>query len=164
MSEHRYPTDALIGDYLRAGAGMALTGTPLALTPLNVYVTAVLGVLMALFGVFGALTALRHLRRVEVGEEGIALVGPFPARLAWAALESVNLRYFATRRDGAKGWMELRLAGEGRRVMLDSRIEGFDSIVRRAAAAAERQRLALNPATTTNFAALGIRLAPEAGE
>jgi hypothetical protein len=164
MSEHRYPTDALIGDYLRAGAGMALTGTPLVLTPLNLYVVGVLGALVALFGVFGALTALRHLRRVEVGEDGISLVGPFPARLAWAALESVNLRYFTTRRDGAKGWMELRLVGEGRRVMLDSRIEGFDRIARQAAVAAERQRLALNPTTTTNFAALGIRLAPGAGE
>jgi GAF domain-containing protein len=60
--------------------------------------------------------------------------------------------------------MELRLVGEGRRVMLDSRIEGFDRIARQAAVAAERQRLALNPTTTTNFAALGIRLAPGAGE
>jgi len=136
MSEHRYPTDALVGDYVRAGAGMALTGLPLALTPLNVY----------------------------VAEDGIALVGPFPARLAWAALESVSLRYFATRRDGAKGWMELRLAGEGGRVMLDSRIEGFDRIARQAAVAAERRHLSLNPTTTTNFAALGIRLAPGAGE
>ncbi|HTS90581.1 MAG TPA: hypothetical protein VMG55_01155 [Stellaceae bacterium] len=164
MSEHRYPTDALIGDYLRAGAGMALTGLPLLLTPLNPYVVAVLAGLTALFGVFGLLTALRHLRRVELGDDGIALVGPFPARLAWAALENVSLRYFATRRDGAKGWMELRLAGEGRRVMLDSRIEGFDRIARQAAVAAERRHLSLNPTTTTNFAALGIRMAPGAGE
>jgi len=164
MSEHRYPTDALVGDYLRAGAGMALTGLPLTLTPLNPYVAAVLGGLTALFGVFGALTALRQFRRVELREDGIALVGPFPARLAWGALESVNLRYFATRRDGAKGWMELRLAGEGGRLMLDSRIEGFDRIARQAAEAAERRRLPLNPTTTTNFAALGIRMAPGAGE
>jgi len=164
MSEHRYPADALVGDYVRAGVGMALTGLPLALTPLNVYVAALLGGLTALFGIFGVLTALRQFRRVELREDGIALVGPFPARLAWAALESVSLRYFATRRDGAKGWMELRLAGDGGRVMLDSRIEGFDRIARHAAEAAERRHLSLNPITTTNFAALGIRLAPGAGE
>jgi len=164
MSEHRYPTDALLGDYLRAGAGMMLTGLPLALTPLNAYVAAALGGLTALFGAFGGLTALRQLRRVELRPDGIALVGPFPARLAWAALESVSLRYFATRRDGAKGWMELRLAGEGGRLMLDSRIQGFDRIARQAAEAAERRHLALNPTTTNNFAALGIRMAPGAGE
>jgi len=143
---------------------MVLTGLPLVLTPLNIYVASVLGGLTALFGVFGLLTALRQLRRVELREDAIALLGPFPARVAWAALESVNLRYFATRRDGAKGWMELRLAGEGRRLMLDSRIDGFDRIARQAAVAAERRHLSLNPTTTTNFAALGIRMAPGAGE
>ena len=62
MSEHRYPMDALIGDYARAGAGLVLAGAPLALVPLNLYVEAALGALAALFGAFGGLTALRHLR------------------------------------------------------------------------------------------------------
>ncbi len=164
MSEHRYPTEVLLGDYARAGAGLVLTGAPLVLVPLNVYVGAVLGALVALFAVFGGLTLLRQLRRIEVGEDGIAARGVFPVQLSWAALDGVTLRYFATRRDGAKGWMELKLRGAGRRLALDSRIDGFRDIAARAARVAARRHLELTQATTTNFAALGIPLAPGAGE
>ena len=164
MSEHRYPADALVGDYLRAGAGLLLVGAPLVLVPLNIYVEGALGGLAALFGAFGGLTALRQLRRIEVGEEGIAARGPFPVRLTWEALEGVTLRYFATRRDGARGWMELKLRGAGRRLLLDSRIDGFNDIAQRTARAAARRQLPLTPATAANFAALGIPMAPSAGE
>jgi hypothetical protein len=164
MSEHRYPADVLIGDYLRAGAGLLLVGAPLMLIPLNIYVEGMLGGLAALFGTFGGLTALRHLRRIELGEEGIAARGPFPVQLTWEALEGVTLRYFATRRDGSRGWMELRLRGAGRRLLLDSRIDGFNDIAQRTARAAARRHLPLTPATAANFAALGIPMAPGAGE
>jgi hypothetical protein len=164
MSEHRYPTDALIGDYVRAGAGLVLAGAPLALVPLNLYVEGALGGLALLFAAFGGLTALRHLRRIEVGEEGIATRGPFPMRLTWEALDGVALRYFATRRDGSRGWMELKLRGAGRRLLLDSRIDGFNDIVQRTARAAARRQLPITPATAANFAALGIQMAPGAGE
>jgi hypothetical protein len=164
MSEHRYPADALLGDYARAGAGLLLAGAPLVLVPLNVYVEGALGALVALFACFGGLTALRHARRIEVGEEGIAARGPFPVQLTWEALDGVNLRYFATRRDGSKGWMELRLRCAGRRLLLDSRIDGFNDIAQRTARVAERRHLPLTPATAANFAALGISMAPNAGE
>lgn len=164
MSEHRYPMDALLGDYVRAGAGLLLAGAPLVLVPLNIYVESVLGGLAALFGCFGGLTALRHLHRIEVGEEGIAARGPFPVQLTWEALDGVTLRYFATRRDGSRGWMELKLRGAGGRLLLDSRIDGFNDIAERTARAAARRQLPLTPATAANFAALGIPLAPSAGE
>jgi hypothetical protein len=164
MSEHRYPADALIGDYIRAGAGLLLAGTPLVLVPLNIYVEGVMSGLAALFACFGGLTGLRHLRRIEVGEEGIAARGPFPVQLTWEALDGVTLRYFATRRDGSRGWMELKLRGAGRRLLLDSRIEGFNDIAQRTAQAAAHRHLPLTPATAANFAALGIPMAPSAGE
>ncbi|HKF71236.1 MAG TPA: hypothetical protein VKB68_05770 [Stellaceae bacterium] len=164
MSEHRYPTDALVGDYARAGAGLVLAGAPLLLVPLNIYVEGLLGGLAALFACFGGLTALRHARRIEVGEEGIAARGPFPVRLAWGTLEGVNLRYFATRRDGSRGWMELKLRGSGRRLLLDSRIDGFNDIAQRTARAAAQRHLTLTPATAANFTALGIPMASSAGE
>ena len=164
MSEHRYPTDALLGDYVRAGAGLVLAGAPLALVPLNLYVEGVLGGLSALFACFGGLTALRHARRIEVGEEGIAARGPFPVQLAWEAIEGVTLRYFATRRDGSSGWMELKLRGAGRRLLLDSRIDGFNDIAQRTAQVAAQRQLPLTPATAANFAALGISMASSAGE
>jgi len=164
MSEHRYPFGALLGDYARAGAGIMLTGAPLVLIPLNPYVTAILGVLVALFAIFGAATALRHLRRIELAGGTISMTGLFPVRLTWDAIESVRLRYFATRRDGARGWMELTLRGGGRRMLLDSRIDGFPDIARHAADAVSRRHIAVAPTTAANFAALGIPLAAGSGE
>ena len=78
--------------------------------------------------------------------------------------EGVTLRYFATRRDNAKGWMELRLRGAGRRLLLDSRIDGFADIAARSARVAAHKQLPITPATAQNFAALGIQMAPGAGE
>jgi len=164
MSEHRYPAQVLLGDYARAGAGLLLTGAPLVLVRLNLYVGLVLGLLVVLFAVFAGLTLLRQLRPIELGDDGIEAHGLFPVRLSWDALEKVSLRYFATRRDGQRGWMELRLGGAGGKLQLDSRIDGFRDIAARAARAAARRQLSMTPATATNFAALGIPLAPSAGE
>jgi len=164
MSEHRYPADALIGDYARAGAGFLLAAAPIVLLPLNLYVEGVLAALAGLFACFGGLTALRQARRIEVGEEGIAAHGPFPVRLSWEAIDGVTLRYFATRRDRSRGWMELKLRGAGRRLLLDSRIEGFNDIAQRTARVAAQRQLPLTSTTAANFAALGIPLASNAGE
>ncbi|MGH7124855.1 MAG: hypothetical protein ACREFI_10815, partial [Stellaceae bacterium] len=87
-----------------------------------------------------------------------------PVQLTWEALEGVNLRYFATRRDGSKGWMELKLRGAGRRLLLDSRIDGFNDIAQRTARVVAQRHLPLTPATAANFTALGISMAPNAGE
>ena len=40
--------------------------------------------------------------------------GPFSAALRWAELSGVTLRYFSTRKDREKGWMQLILKGSGR--------------------------------------------------
>jgi hypothetical protein len=73
----------------------------------------------------------------------------------------MRLAYYSTRRDRRSGWMQLELGAGGARVRLDSRIEGFDQVVRHAAAVAAAHGLALNEATFANLEALGIRL-PEA--
>lgn len=164
MSEHRYPMGALVSDYARAGAGVLLTGGPLVLLPFNLYVTALLGILTALFLAFAGSTYLRQRCRVELDRETIAASGFFPVRLSWSAIEGVRLRYFATRRDRKNGWMELTLRGAGRRVRLDSRIDDFPSIARRAAEVARERHLGLTPTTVANFAALGIEFGPQAGE
>jgi len=121
-----------------------------------------LGGLTALFMAFAGTTFLRQRCRIELDGEAIAARGVFPARLSWTAIDGVRLRYFATRRDRKNGWMELTLRGAGHQVRLDSRIEDFPSIARRAANAARQRNLGLTPATVANFAALGIELGPQA--
>ncbi|HEX3500810.1 MAG TPA: hypothetical protein VHT04_15950 [Stellaceae bacterium] len=163
MSRHRYPTAALAGDYARAGAGLALTVAPLVLLQLNAVVAAIFAALAALFAVFAGRTLLRQRAVIEMNETAIESSGPFAVRLAWDALDELKLGYYATRRDGGGGWMQLALRAGGRRLLLDSRIEGFAAIATRAAAAARRRELTLNTATANNLASLGIAAAPAEG-
>lgn len=161
MTRHTYPVSALLGDYARAVFGFALCALPLALLSLNPYVAAVFAVLALLFLVFGVRTALRQLGPLEMSDTAIRSTGPFPLQLDWAALDDMKLAYYATRRDGKSGWMQLALRAGGRRLRLDSRIEDFAAIVRRALRAATQRRLPLSAATMTNLAALGIAAAAE---
>ena len=111
-------------------------------------------------------TAGRQLSRFESGEEALARTGPSLAgrrTIAWSELSDLRLRFYSTRRDRARGWMQLKLRSPGGRLSVDSTLDGFDAIARRAAAAAVRNRLALGSATLANLAALGIAVETEDG-
>jgi hypothetical protein len=158
MTSHAYPAAALIGDYGRAGLGLAFVVPPLFLiSPIQIVGAACLG-LAALFTAFAGRTLLRQLAPIEMDAAGIGAGGVWPLRLEWAALDGLSLHYYATRRDREGGWMQLVLRAEGRRLRLDSRIEGFESIAARAARAAEARRLPLSPITLANLAALGLAI------
>lgn len=158
MSSHVYPTATLVGDYGRAALGLVLVAFPLATVPLAPWVTALLAGLAALFGVFALRTATRHASRISLDESGIAAAGPFPTRIDWDALEEVKLAFYATKRDGSNGWLQLKLKARGRRLAVDSRIENFEAILRAAAAAARARGLEVSRATAANFAAFGLEL------
>jgi len=156
MSEHRYPTATLAGDYLRGGAGLAMTALPLALLDMHWVLTAAFGAAAALFAVFLGRTVLRHLTVVEAGEQGIAAHGPFGAAIAWPQLADLRLRYYSTRRDREHGWMQLTLRGRRRALRLESTLDGFDEVVEQACAAARTNGLTFNNATVENLLALGV--------
>jgi hypothetical protein len=157
MTRHAYPASAMLGDYLRAAAGLVPTAAILAIAPLGAVAAAILGGLAALFSVFGVRTALRHRTRIEVTETGISASGPLGAAIRWAELDRIKLAYYSTRRDRRDGWMQLELRSGWSVIRLDSRIDGFARLVERSATAAATRRLALSPATAANLEALGIR-------
>lgn len=156
MMAYRYPTRALAGDYARAGSGVALTMGPLLFVPASPVMMGILGGLAALFLAFGARTALRQWTVVQVDDAGITAAGPVGSRIDWDDLEGLALAYYSTRRDRTRGWMQLTMKGNGRRVRIDSTIDGFRDIVLAAVRVAESRGLEMNPATTGNLAALGI--------
>lgn len=156
MTVHRHGLASLGGDYLRAGLGLALTAGPLALAGPGAAAAWVLGPVGLLFAVHGLWTLRRHLTVVTCGDGGLSLAGPAARRLAWPELTEMRLRYFSTRRDRERGWMQLSLAGGGVTVRLDSTIDGFEDIVRRAARAAAAADVALGDATVRNLESLGI--------
>lgn len=161
-TRHVYPTAAMIGDYLRAAAGLVPTGVVFATEPVGTVAATVLGSFAAVFGIFGLRTVLRHGTRLEMSDTELRAFGAWPCTISWADLDRMKLTYYSTRRDRRSGWMQLDLAAGGSRVKLDSRIAGFDRLVRRAAEVAVSRGVALNEATLTNLEALGIRL-PEPG-
>ena len=159
---YRYPVASLVPDGFRALAGLAFTGIPLATVPIASWFGMVLAAGVVLFGVFGAATVLRARIEVRVDDAGIETRPGRRGRIRWSRLRSVKLRYFAVRRErertrgqGARrGWMQLVLKGEDGVVRLDSRLDGFDDVLRRAASAAADLRL--DPVTEANFEAAGF--------
>ena len=164
MATYRYPIATLVPDGLRALAGLAFTGVPLATLPVAFWFGVVLAAGAVLFGVFGVLTALRVRMRVRVDDDGIE-ASPGRGRLPWGRIEGVKLRYFAVRRErertrgggSRRGWMQLVLKGGDRVVRIDSRLDGFDDILRRCASSAASLRL--DPVTRANFEAAGVTVA-----
>lgn len=156
MTVHRYPLGEIGADYLRAAAGLALTGGPLIFADLLPVVAIILAGLALLFAGYGLRTFWRHRTAVEVSDEALHTHGPFGKTVPWAALDEVRLRYFSTRRDRAKGWMQLTVKGQEATIQLDSTLEAFEDVTRRVVLAAERRGLELSAATRSNLEALGI--------
>jgi hypothetical protein len=161
MTAHRYASRALMGDWMRAGIGLGLTAGPAALVPVGSSVQYVLVPLAVLFAVFSYRTWRRQVARVELQPHGISVLYPNQAiRLSWHKITSVRLNFYSTRSDRAGGWMQLTIKGSDESrdaiIRLDSALEGFGDLARRAAAAAVANRLALPAATHANFGALGI--------
>jgi hypothetical protein len=156
VSAHAYPTAVVVADAARAGAGLLLSAGALAVSHGPPWLMAVLAMIAGVFILNGLATARRALSAVDVEDDSIAVRGPWPARLRWDELHRLRLAHYSTRRDGSSGWMQLTLAGRGRRLVVDSRIGGFDLLARRAVAAAGRGRVSLDEATIANLRALGI--------
>ncbi len=160
MSEYRYTAAALAPDYVRAGAGILLTAGPLALVNPTPALAYVMGGLALLFALFAARTAIRHLTTIRLTSTGIRALGPFAAAIEWAELTKVELRYFSTRRDRTKGWMQLRLRGRGIGLRLDSNVDAFESIAARVIDEARAHGVGLDDSTRANLAAIGSRSGP----
>lgn len=155
MSRHRYPAAALARDYLRAAAGFILGVMLIALAQPIPIVQYVLGTIAALFALFGIRTLVRQMSHVEVTDAGIRTAGPLGGAIAWDELESVELRYYSTRRDRRGGWLQLKLRGGGRRLAYDSSLGDFVALARRAAREAQSRGRAIAPETLDNLAAIG---------
>jgi len=153
----RYPASAMVGDYLRAAAGLGPTVFILATVSLGDVATAVLGGFAAIFGAFAFRTAFRHGTSLEMDEAGLRASGWRRTAIRWAELDRVKLAYYSTRRDRKSGWMQLQLGAGRARVSMDSRLDGFEQVAREAANAASDRGLVLSDATAANLQALGIR-------
>ena len=153
-----YPASAMAGDYLRAAAGLVPTGAILATVSVGSVAAVVLGGFAAIFGAFAVRTALRHGTQLEVDETELRASGLSHATISWERLDRMKLAFYSTRRDRKSGWMQLELRAGRTRLSLDSRLDGFDRLVRQAATVAAERGLEISAATVANLQALGIRV------
>lgn len=151
---YRYSRRSLIGDGLRGGVGVALCVWPFAVASVGAVWTTILGVLALMFAVYGLRAAVRGLSRICVDDVGIWSEGPFATAIRWDELAFVKLGYYSTCRDGRGGWMQLRLAGGGKSLRVDSSLEGFGDIVGRAARVARANGIEMAPETEENLRSL----------
>lgn len=156
MSRHRYPLPALLKDDVKAVLGLAVTTTPLIIGDLSVIVFYIFLVLTLLFLVFGLRLVVRHTTVIEVSDMGVRAGGPLGMTIAWEDLRDVRLRYYSTRRDRERGWMDLRLKGRRRTLRIESAIEGFEHIVRRTTDFATGHGIDLSAATRVNLESMGL--------
>ena len=153
-TEHRYPARALVRDYLLAGAGLAIAGAPFIFARPGPTAMVVLGIMGGLAGALAWRTARRQVARFTLSATGLGRGGH---DLAWGDLAGVRLRHYATRRaEPGSGWMELRLAGPGNRITVDSELDGFLAVARAAHGAGIAKGLTFDPTTEANFRALGL--------
>jgi len=156
MSVHRYSTSSLAADHCRAGVGLTVSAGPLIfLNPISA-VAYVLSPLAILFGLFACRTLLRQMTRYDVSETGIRASGPIRFEVCWTGLENVELKYYSTRLDRGRGWMQLRIKDANRAIHMESTLLGFSDIVARAAREAAQRDIALSEPTLDNMRALGI--------
>ena len=166
LSTHGYPVRALAGDYFRTSIGLILTAGPLFFLGLVDALKVILFLLSLVFLIFGFRTMIRQATTVVLCKQGIRTERAVTSRrlpmtgratqIAWRDLRRMRLKYFTTRRDGEKGWMQLRLDGPGGRLSLDSAVEGFERIVEQALRAAGENSLELEATTRENLQAIGL--------
>jgi len=162
VSAYRYPAASLRADYLRAAIGFVLTAGLAVLARGEAIAVAVLGACALLFLAFGLRTWRRQATAIELTEEGISTSGGRCVTLPWRELTGFKLRYYATKRDRTGGWMQLHLQAGRTRLSVESTLDGFAEVARRAATAAAANRLSFDPVTRNNLAALGVATADRA--
>ena len=144
----------MVRDYVTAGTGLALSLPPMVLLDLPAVALGAFGLMGLCFAAYGLGVVRRQRTRVETDEDGLSFSPP-PRRIAWSEVTRFRLAWFSTRRDGARGWMELKVASPSATLRVDSRLDGFRELVGRAWHAASRRGLEPDPATRANLEALG---------
>lgn len=166
LSIHRYPKRVMAIDYARSAFGLAVTAGPVALIGLGSVTSYALALAAIVFLAYGGRTALRNATTLEMTEIGLNCRGARRIALKWDDLRRMKLAYFSMKRRWSvagpqDGWMQLTLAGETGNLVIESTLDDFGGVVRRAASAALAKGLRLDAVTRANLLAMGIALPPD---
>lgn len=155
VSIHRYRPASLMLDGLRCTFGLAATIGPLAFLDVVWPLAMIMFALGLVFSAFAVRLALQYQTSIEVSDRGIASRGLVVRRIAWEDLTSLRLAHYAPPKRPSEGWYQLMIRGQNSAVKVDSTIEDFGEIMRRAVVAADAAGLVLDPATSENLRGVG---------
>ena len=155
MTEHRYPPSAMISDYTMSGVGLLLSLPPAFMLDLPALTLGILGLMSLCFATYGIEVVRRQRTRVEIDEDGLSFSPP-SRRIAWNEITRFRLAWFSTRRDGARGWMELKVESRVATLRVDSRLDRFPELVGHVWRAVARRGVEPDPTTRANLDALGV--------
>lgn len=158
---YRYGLGALQGDYLRAAAGLTLTGGPLVIVETGRFGMLTLSLLALIFLSFGVRTVMRHGSRIHTDDEGLSVEGPIKKTIAWRDVRSIGLRYYTTMRSGGTGWMQLKLKGGGTSISVESTVDKFRELVGRVVRETKDRGIDMDPTTINNMKALGVMVSSD---
>ncbi|WP_169543529.1 hypothetical protein [Sneathiella aquimaris] len=156
MKVFTYPFKEVMREYVRAGIGIGLTALPLLLLRPSSVIVYILGALLCLFILYALRAINRHIAKVCITENKICITGLQAKCIDWEELKAFSVSYFSTRRDGEKGWMQLKLEGRGVRLRIESTITDFEDLVEICATIAAGRGLSFSSATAQNLDILGI--------
>ena len=157
IMKYRHSIRTIFQDYLRAGAGLAVTGVPILLLPSMKPISLALIVIFLLFVVYTISLLLKHASVIEIQNTGLSVRGPVHRTILWHDLKELRLKYFSTRRDGAHGWMQLIVKTGSTNIRIESTLNGFTDIVNVAVNAAEKKGLILSSTTLRNLELLEVK-------
>ena len=158
MKELTYETADLIKDDLRAVAGLVIFGSPLVFLQTIPWITVSLGAVTAVFLLFLGKCAIRHRTFVTVSDTTIGIRALKSTEIEWAAVSHVVLKYYSPRRRSGQGWMQLTVSDGAGKIVIESGLQGFEGIVRRAARIIGQNGLDVSASTRTNSRAMKIDL------
>lgn len=156
MSTHQYKSDVLKPDYMRGGIGFGLMALFLAFAPVGSVMWYIFMALALLFGGFVVKTYRKAQHLIQVTDEAIGKTGAGETIISWNDLAELRLRAFSVRRNDDSGWLELTLGAGDKKIVIESTIDDFDSILQKAGAVALQNNLALIDTTRENLATVGI--------
>lgn len=145
-----YPSSYFVKGYMRASAGIVFAVVIWIVMPSSSITSVLCGLFGSVFGIFALQTLLRQKSEIRMGNSQISVAGPRNVCIRWNELNDLRLSYYSTRKDSAKGWMQLKLSSDKSSIRIDSDLDGFEDVVGKALFHARNRGLDLDLQTRHN--------------
>jgi len=151
VEKFTYNTASIVADLTKSLIGIGLTASPLLFLNLASWLEVIFVLCFILFTFFAVRTVFRQKSSYYFCDEMLHEDGIFSKKLNMDDLKVFKIRYFSTRRNREAGWFQIKMIANDVKIVVDSSLNGFDDIVKKAILAAEKNKLDLDATTNANL-------------